>query len=231
MVFARIRKGGKWEDVHPKVYSGGKWVDAHTRVRVNGKWVELEKPKPPYVPQVHVGTWWATWSEGYWGWRQNNVAHTHYNSLVEHTRLTQGNYEPFHDQFLRDGREGGMFGIDDGNLRATLKGANIKKVEVYLHSLHWAYQNGGEAVVGAHNARGWQNQFSEVHHGLAHVRYTARNQGQWITLPTWVGNDLRDNKLAGITVYSDNTNLWQYGYFAGMNDGGLRPRIRITYEK
>lgn len=236
MVFARIRKGGKWEDIRPKVYSGGKWVDAHTRVRVNGQWVDLEKPKseskPAYVPQVHVGTWWATWSEGYWGRHQNFVSHAHYNSKINRNYPVQGNYVPSSDSFLGwDGIEGGMIGFDDGNIRSALKGAKINKIEIYLVSYHWYNWSGGTAVIGTHNTRGWTDRFQESNHGVARQRYTSRVQGHWITLPNWVGDNFRDNLLSGITVYADNTSKDQYGYFAGSLSGGDAPRLRITYTK
>ena len=124
-----------------------------------------------------------------------------------------------------------MAGFDDANIRATLAGARIERVELYLHSLHWAYMSGGTAVIGLHNARGWQERFSEVNHGVARVRYYRRDQGQWITLPNWVGDNLRDNLITGITTNADNNSLWQYGIFAGVGDSWKRPKLRITYWK
>lgn len=230
MVFARIRKNGKWEDIRPKVYSGGKWVDAHTRVRVNGKWVELEKPKPPYVPQVHVGTWGATWTGGYWSSVHNNALK--YNTAVwGPSWLSSGCYSPDHDYF-DPGIESGMAGFDDGNIRWVLQGASIEKVELYLYAKHSYFWAGGTAVIGVHNARGGRpHNWWENAHGVARARYSGRGQGQWITLPNWVGNDLRDNKITGITTHADNKNHDQYMIFSGTNEWNNRPQLRITYKK
>lgn len=234
MVFARIRKGGKWEDIRPKVYSGGKWVDAHTRVRVNEQWVDLEEPKsetkPAYVPQKRVATWGATWTGGYWSANIGN--RLKYNTAKwGPVWLSQGVYSPDHDQFDR-GIESGMVGFDDGNIRATLGGAKIVKVELYLHLKHCWYSNGTTAVIGVHNARGGRpSTWWETSHGVARARYYGIESGQWITLPNWVGNDLRDNKITGITTHADNYDHWQYAIFYGTNAWNIRPQLRITYEK
>lgn len=227
MPFVKYRgANGEWIKLgggNVRVSNGHTWIPPRARIWNGHEWLNL-------LEERKITTWTATWSEGYWGADHGNIAHTHYNSLWRHDRLAQGDYQPYHDRFNRS-IEHGMAGFDDANIRAELAGARIEKVEIYLHSLHWAYMSGGTAVIGLHNARGWQERFSEVNHGVARVRYYRRDQGQWITLPNWVGDNLRDNLITGITTSADNNSLWQYGIFAGIWDGWKKPKIRITYWK
>ena len=227
MVFVRIRQNNQWKDIRPKIYHNKKWQEAKTRIRQNGKWVDLV---PPYVPTQRQTTWSATWTGGYWSEVHNNVLKP-WTAVWSPDYPVQGSYNPFHDTWDW-GNEGGMIGFDDGNIRWMLSGARIDKVEVYLYSEHWAYQNGGQAVIGTHNHRGGRpGRFSEANHGVARARYTTRKQGQWITLPNWVGDNFKNNLLSGITVKADGTNIFQYGVFARARDGWKAPKLRITYTK
>lgn len=184
-------------------------------------------------------TWNATWSQSYWS---NNVRNGAYNNKHKGewrvswgpNRPVQGSYYHPREYWVDNwdyGNEGGMIGFDDGNMRWELSGSRIIRVQLYLHSLHSWYWNGGEAVVGTHNCRGWQGWFNERDHGIARRRYTTRDQGQWIDLPTWVGDGLRDNWLSGITTKADGNAGRQYMVFGGSGDGWKAPKLCITYDK
>ena len=128
-----------------RIWDGHNGQNGKARAWDGHNWINL-------LEERYTTTYTATWSEGYWGADHGNIAHTHYNSLWRHDRLAQGDYQPYHDRFNRS-IEHGMAGFDDSRIRSDLAGARIEKVELYLHSLHWAYMSGGVAVIGLHNAR------------------------------------------------------------------------------
>lgn len=206
MPFVNYRgANGEWIKLgggNVRVSNGHNWIPPRARIWTGSEWKNLLEDR-------HVDTWEATASEGYWGPTKGNLAHTHYNSLVRHDRLCQGNYLPYHDSFIgRNGKEGGMFWVDIDNMRNALQGSRIEKVEVYMHVLHSGYRSGTQLTIGTHNTRGWQDRFSQVNYGVASVRYYGQDQGQWITVPTWVGNDLRDGKICGFTTFDNQPDLW-----------------------
>lgn len=224
----RLFDGSKWVTVggdKSRVWDGSKWVSGKSRLWDGSKWISVGL-------QRYTKEYSAVWSEGFWGPTRGNLSHTHYNSLVRHDRLTQGNYLPYHDSWIgRNGRESGMFGIDIDAFRRDLQGAKIESISVYYHVIHSGYSNGTELVVGTHNCKNWQDVFHESNHAVAKARYYKRDQGQWINLPVWVGNNLRDGLLCGLTTYSNATDLWHYCYCAGVWDGWKKPKIRVTYTK
>lgn len=229
MPFVNYRgANGEWIKLgggNVRVSNGHNWIPPRARIWTGSEWKNL-------LEERHVDTWEATASEGYWGPTKGNLAHTYYSSLVRHDRLCQGNYLPYHDSFIgRNGKEGGMFWVDIDNMRNALQGSRIEKVEVYMHVLHSGYRSGTQLTIGTHNTRGWQDRFSQVNYGVASVRYYGQDQGQWITVPTWVGNDLRDGKICGFTTFDNQPDLWHYCYIAGIWDGWKKPKIRITYWK
>lgn len=224
----KFRKNGQWVDGKVYYRKNGQWVKGKVNFRKNGQWVGEEPPKPAYVPSQHTKVWDATWTAGYWSSVHGNVAKG-WSALVSPNKPVQGCYRPYHDSYDW-GSEGGMIGFDDGDIRRTLSGARIDRIEVYLYAEHWMYFSGGTAVIGTHNASGWQSHFSEANHSVA-TRAMGRHQGMWIQLPNWVGDNFRDNKLKGITTQPNNTNGVYYGYFSGTNDGDRKPKLRITYTK
>lgn len=214
--------GHNWVKVgsgNVRMYDGHNWQPGKMRLYDGRNWITALESR-------HVTTWEATWTQGYWSW--GNAKGNERWLVWSGNYPLQGCYQPFYDKYDR-GNAGGMIGFDDGNIRQALAGARIEKVEVFLYYEHWAYDAGGEAVVGTHNGRGWQGRFSEANHGVCHARYYGRHTGQWLTLPNWVGDNFRDNLLSGITVHADNNNLWQYGVVAGTNCGWKKPKLRITY--
>lgn len=183
------------------------------------------------LEERHIDEFVATNSGGYWGSDHGNVSHNHFNSLWAPNYPLQGNYKPYHDRFSNNGQHG-MIYFNDQDIRNHLAGARIERVELFLYAVHSAYFNGGEAVIGTHNFRGgWTDVFQEVNHGVARARFYGRNTSQWITLPNWVGDNLRDNLISGITTNGENASLWQYIVFAGSNQGWKAPKLRITYVK
>lgn len=221
----RIYNGRDFQKVgsgNVRIWDGGNWQHGKARAWDGHNWINL-------LEERHVTTWEATNSCGYWGADHGRLSHNHYNSLWKANHPLQGNYRPYHDGFNNQA-EGGMIWFDDGNIRAQLAGARIERVEVFLYAVHSAYYNGGEAVIGTHNARGYRDRFEEANHSVATARFWGRNQGQWITLPNWVGDNFRDNLLSGITTFG-NASLWQYIVYAGSNDGWKKPKLRITYVK
>lgn len=220
-----------------KLWDGSKWVQKNDAVRIwNGNswqkakvklWTAQGEGFRTVSETRYQKTWEATWTQGYWG---SGASKPNYRLSVAN-RLMQGRYGEPWSQEWEGGIQGGMMGFDDNDIRNSLSGAAIEKVELYLHSQHWWYYAGGTAIIGCHNARGWQGWFQEINYNVARQRYTTRDQGFWITLPNWVGDNFRDNKLAGITTHANSSDPWYYGYFHGTNDGWKKPKLRITYRK
>lgn len=218
--------GGNWQRLNSnnvRMWNGSSWQRPKARIWDGHDWVEC-------LEERHVDTVDAIQTEGFWSDWHNNIVKTHYTPMWDWNHLVAGSYNPYHDRW-DGGNEGGMAFWDLGYIQGLLRGARIEKVELFLYADHFGYYSGGEAVVGVHNARGWQEYFSETTHGVARARYYGRNTSQWIQLPNWVGDGFRDNWIAGITTKADSPNLWQYGVFAGTNEGWKKPKLRFTYWK
>ncbi|MCD5422978.1 hypothetical protein [Limosilactobacillus fermentum] len=221
----RIYNGRDFQKVgggNVKIWNGHDWEHGKARSWDGHNWINL-------LEERHVTTWDATWTQGYWSEWHGHEAKGHQGYLLwDGNYLLEGSYGPYYDHWDW-GNESGMIGFDDGSIRRELSGARIEKVELFLYEVHAGYYAGGQAVIGAHNSRGWQSHFHEINHGIARQRFYGRGNGQWITLPNWVGDNFRDNKLSGLTTYADGTSLWQYLVFAGTNQGWKKPKLRITY--
>lgn len=229
MAGIRLFDGSKWVTVggdKSRVWDGYKWVSGKSRLWDGYHWQLI-------TGQRKVAVFDAVNSGGYWSEKHGNLSHNHYNSLWKPNYPVQGSYDPYHDRWESGNySEGGMIYFNDGAIRNELQGAKIEKVEVYLFAVWSGFNNGGQAVIGCHNFRGnWSDKFQEINHGVAKARFYKRNQGQWITLPNWVGDNFRDNKLAGITTKGDGGQLWQYLVYAGSNYGWQKPKLRFTYTK
>lgn len=228
MPFVKYRgANGEWIKLgggNVRVSNGHTWIPPRARIWDGHNWINCLEEK-------HVDEFVATNSGGYWGSDHGNVSHNHFNSLWAPNYPLQGNYRPYHDRFSNNGQHG-MIYFNDQDIRNHLAGARIERVELFLYAVHSAYFNGGEAVIGTHNFRGgWSDVFQEVNHGVARARFYGRNTSQWIVLPNWVGDNLRDNLISGITTNGENASLWQYIVFAGTNQGWKAPKLRITYVK
>lgn len=209
-----------WDVAHnTRIWDGHNWQKAKIRGWDGHRWVMLSEER-------HVDTWEATWSHGYWSWGSAKPA----TSLQPNNYLQSGAYNPFHD-FYDVGAGHGMMGFNDGDIRNKLAGARIEKVELYAYETHMAYYNKGCTVFGTHNARGWQARFQESNYDIARAYWSHRGQDQWITLPNWVGDNFRDNKLAGITTNINSKDWYYYTIIAGTTAGWKKPKLRITYWK
>lgn len=215
--------GSKWQRLNSnnvRMWNGSSWQRPKARIWNGHDWVEC-------LEERHVDVFTTTGCQAYWSWGQAKG----WNALVSPHRPTQGCYIPYHDWYDK-GDERSMINFDDGYIRNVLSGARIEKVEVYLYMMHSMYYSGGEAVIGTHNARGWQSRYQEANFGVARARYYQRGQGQWIQLPNWVGDNFRDNLLSGLTVRAGDTSGYRYLWFAGSDDADwAKPKLRITYWK
>lgn len=202
----KVRTGNSWRKGIVKRWTGSNWEEISTIVRTK--------------------TWDATWTQSYWGWNDAKAADRGGN------RLYQGRYGAPDTQTRGDvGIQKGMAGFNDADMRSSLSGAKILKVEVYLHCAWWWYWAGGTAIVGLHNASGWQSKWSQTNNDIARQAFGSRSEGHWFTLPTYAGELLRDGKAKGITTFANSDQEQWYGYFYGTQGGDKKPKIRITYEK
>ena len=230
MPFVKYRgANGEWIKLgggNVRISNGHTWIPPRARIWNGHEWLNL-------LEERHVDVFNAVNSGGYWSEKHGNISHNHYNSLWAPNHPLQGNYTPHHDYWeSRGGSEGGMIYFDDQDIRNHLSGARIEKTEIFLFADHTGYYNGGEYVLGTHNFRGnWSDVFQEVNHGVVRGRFYGRNQGLWITLPNWIGENLRDNKISGITTKGEGQSLWQYIVYAGTAEGWKAPKLRITYVK
>lgn len=221
----KLYNGHGWEDKHAnaRIYDGnGGWHMAKTRLWDGHNWILVSEER-------HEKVWNATWTQAYWSSKHGFQAKARGWDWRKYNYLYQGNYSPFTDRWDW-GDQGGMIGFDDGNIRWELSGARIEAVYVYLYAYHWAWYAGGTARIGTHNASGWQSRFQEAN-GVVAERNMRRNEGAWIQLPNWVGDNLRDNKLKGLTTHAHTNNNHYYGYFAGANAGWQAPKLKIVYWK
>lgn len=218
----RIKRwnGSSFVDVNPKKWNGTSWVKANVR-RWNGSTWEL------ISEQQYTSTYSATWTRSYYG---NDTLNPSFRGV----KLCQGRYGNPDIRWEGDmGIQKSSAGFDSSKIRSDLNGASIEKVEVYLHNEHWWYNAGGGRLnIGVHNTNSPTSTWGgETRHGVASEIWTNEGTGKWITLPNYVGTDLRDNKAKGITLYKPTTDLRYYGYFFGENEGSKTPKIRITYKK
>lgn len=202
-----------------RVSNGHNWIPPRARIWTGSEWKNL-------LDDRHVDTWECTGVQSFWSWG----AAKGWSALVRPDRPTQGCYRPYHDSYDW-GDESAQIYFDWGNIQNTLRGAKIEKVEIYMHCLHSMNYNGGQGVFGLHNAPGWQSKYSETNFGVARAWYNRRDQGQWITLPNWVGDNFRDGSVKGITCRAGDTAGVRYLWYAGSADGWKKPKIRITYWK
>lgn len=214
-----------WDVAHnTRIWNGHSWQKAKIRGWDGHRWVMLSEER-------HVDTWEATGSWSYWSNMINGGAAKGFSALVNPKKfMAAGCYSPNHDVFDR-GDEGSMMWFNDGDIRNKLSGARIESVKVYLCNAHWYYYSGGVARVGTHNERsGWSDRFQEAN-GLVAQRRMAYGEGAWIDLPTWVGDNFRDNKLSGLTVRGYDLSHLHYGYYYGAHNGWRSPKLQITYWK
>lgn len=226
-----IRKfnNGSWHEAPSaaKVFRNGKVQNATVRKCWNGQWQVISATRK-------TKTWDSTWTQSYWGngkWSQvRNLVDKAKDSSHRGKFLYQGRFNNPDIRWEGDaGIQKGMIGFNDGDIRNSLRGTKIESVRLYLHSSHWWYYSGGQAVIGLHNSSGWQGSFRCSQYDVKRQNYGNRNEGHWIDLPVWVGERFRDNSTKGFVTYvNDWNNPLFYGYFFGTQDG-KKPKLQITY--
>ena len=203
--------GTSWVNITPKRYNGSNWVDAQGYKFDGTKRVNI-------TTQQYTKTWEATWSQTY---RENGARRTDFRGNM----LCQGKYADDIWGHMRS-----LCGFDDADIRATLSGAKIEKVELYLKNEHWYYYSGGTAIIGYHNHATEPDTFSHSLYNAKQQKYSSRGQAQWITMPNSLGEGIRDNKYKGFSIYAGSASIGYYGVFYGANSS-YKPKLKITYSK
>lgn len=202
--------GSSMVDINPKKWNGSAWVDVEVYKWDGSKWVNM-------TSQKYVNTWNSTWTQTY---RDSGGKRTDYRA----NKLVQGYYgesEPW-------GLQRSLAGF--GDIQTSIAGSKIEKVELYLYAEHWWYYAGGTAVIGYHNHSSEPSTFSHSVYGAKSQKFTARGQGQWITMPNTLGEGIRDGKYKGISIFANSYNKEYYGVFNGAGDS-YAPKLKITYTK
>ncbi|KRL07942.1 hypothetical protein [Liquorilactobacillus hordei] len=224
-------KGG-WLDRQgqAKIWNGSSWIPAKVKL-----WTASSEGWRTVSKTTNIATFDSTWTQSYWG----ETAWTKSRGLSDSARprdnkgnnMLQGRFTNPDVRWEGDGGiQGGLMGFNDSAIRNVLQGAEINEVKLYLHSQHWWYTTGGQAVLGTHNFSSWQGRFGFKQLDIARQRYWNRDEGQWITLPNWVGEQLRDNSIKGLVTYNGSADPYYYGYFYGTDDW-RKPKLQIKYTK
>lgn len=110
---------------------------------------------------------------------------------------------------------------------SRLSGANVKRVEVYVHADKWHASAGGTACIGTHGHGSKPGSWSSTSNDVKRQKMK-RNDGRWITLPSSVHAGFKSGSLRGISLYppGGSTSTEYYGLFFGN-----KTKLRITYEK
>ena len=203
--------GWSWEDIGFKKWNGWSWEKADVFKWNGWSWEKLNE-------QQYSTTWECNWTQTY---RENGTKRTDYRK----EKICHGKHSsPWN--IMKS-----MIGFDDANMRATLSGARIDRVELYLHNEHWYYGSGGTVGLGYHNSSGKPNNFNSSVDRVKDVKYSSRGQAMWIDMPVALGNGLRDGSYRGVTAYVHSTSYNYYGVFYGVHDGSKKPKLKITYTK
>lgn len=204
-----------------KRWNGSSWANIGGNLHQwdGSKWVSIGE-------QSYVKEWTATWHKSYIG-NNTQLPPNRYKQQMIH----QGRYGNPDTGYYGDlGIQKGIIGFNATDMRNNLAGAKIQKVELFLRSAHFWYYSGGIASIGYHNFDSAPWTFSSSRNSVKEVKYTTRDQGQWITLPNEFGELVRDNKVRGLTLFRNTTSPNYYGYFYGVGTSNP-PKIRISYVK
>ena len=237
----KIKKwdGSKWSNYYNTIreWDGVRWSYAFNAMKKwdGTKWTDRYVPSPPHLPpsysetKTYTKTWSATWSETFDG---NGNVNTYNNSTG---RMYQGRYGE-HDTInnirhnpILYGIQRSMFGLDYKSIQSELSGSRIKSVEIYLYMDHSWFVSEGIASIVSHRSTSKPSTFSYTGSVKEEV-YRGRGQGKWITVPTSIGESLKNGYITGFGLYKNTTNPRYYGYWHGANQSNS-PKIRITYEK
>lgn len=178
--------------------------------------------------RTYTTTWAATASASYRGDGSKNTGDAT-KKILRHGWV---------DSALGDNRSAFAFtgnsiaGETGKTISAAITGATVAKVEVWINSLHWYYSNGGTATIRPLNSSSIPPNLptANVSGSAISSKFTTRNQGKWITIPTsWVTAS-NTGVVLGPTSSTNNAN---YGYFAAHDHAtaSAQPRLRITYTR
>ena len=208
MAGLKVFKNGSWVVPQPKIYKNGKWIKATGYAYKNGKWVKITE-------QEYTTTFPCKWCQTY---RGNNTKRT------DTTRMYQGYYSSSY------GNHKSLMCFDEtGTVRNELQGARIVEVKLWLQNDHWYWSSGGTIFIGTHNHKTKPNTYSYTQTNIVSQHFN-RNEGRWVTLPSYVGEYIRDGKITGFTLHSSSNDKSYYGYFYGLGSSNA-PQLRIKYVK
>lgn len=209
MAGLKIFKNGSWVVPQPKIYKNGKWVKATGYVYKSGKWVKITE-------QEYTTTFPCKWAQSYKG---NGTKRT------DTTRMYQGQYNS-----TNGNHKSIMCFDDDGSLKNELQNAQILEVKLWLKNDHWYWSSGGTMFLGTHNHKTKPNTYTYYQKNITSQHFK-RDESKWITLPTYIGEYIRDDKITGFTLHSDSSDKSYYGYFYGVGDTSTAPKLSIKYVK
>lgn len=126
------------------------------------------------------------------------------------------------------GRQSGMIGFNDAQIRSDLSGAEILRCEVFVRC-HSAHGNNVRAVFGYHNQSNVPGSFSETQYWAQSDTFTP-GQGKWVQIPNSLGQRLRDGTARGVTLHANSSSNAYVGSFQGRGNNSP-PQLRITYRK
>ena len=195
------------------------------------KWrVTYPNPTTPITSttKTYVDTFPATWSESYDGDgkvkpSQYTMGRLYQGRYGRHNTIDNIQYDPIYWGVQRS-----LIGFDTKKLQASLKGANIQKIELYLKNEHFWYAKGGRAGIVSHSFSSKPNKFNFVS-SVVDAGFT-KGQGKWVILPHTLGTHLKNGTMTGFGLYRNTQQLDYYGYFSGANSSN-RPMLRVTYTK
>ncbi|WP_311590822.1 hypothetical protein [Trueperella bernardiae] len=113
--------------------------------------------------------------------------------------------------------------FNDASIRSVLSGATINQVRLYLANAHTHAYSGMTARIGTHNAASAPYSAPSLTHWKDEA--FSRGQAKWVTLPTGVGEWLRNGSARGIALAGWSTSSQFYGTFL------KNVRLEITYTK
>lgn len=191
------------------------------------RWVEYKEPLSSST-RTWTSTFGARWSESYDG--NNNIKPREYTL----GRLYQGRYGHHNtiDDIYYDpiywGAQRSLIGFDAKDIQRRLAGTSIEKVELYLKNEHFWYAKGGKASIVSHNFTTKPSKFNYVE-SVTETSFR-KGQGKWISLPLYIGHELRNGTITGLGLYKNSNDLNYYGYFTGANLNH-EPVLRVTYRR
>ncbi|MFT8556541.1 hypothetical protein [Liquorilactobacillus hordei] len=223
---------GGWLDRQgqAKIWNGSSWQKAKVKL-----WTALNEGWRTVSQTTNTLTFPATWTQSYYGQTSWTAARGLNSSARPRNdkgnNMLQGRFSNPDVRWEGDaGIQAGMMGFNDNAIRSALQNSTINSVRLYIHSQHWWYTTGGQLVLGTHNASGWQGRFNFRQLDIARQKYGSRNEGHWVTLPNWVGEQFRDNVIKGFVTFNGSTDPYYYGFFYGTDDS-RKPQLQITYTK